>query len=178
MKSEILSWRQLTGRSLLAASLLLSVVLLGLTERNYAAFRETLRHIQFEIRLVEFQQIESQRALLRWHARASGPAPKVPSSLELLDWHLRSADGSVYLGFYTTSEIEVALAPGVEIPLEAVVEGNNFAKLRRLREESPGGAVPLRFDGAARVVFRAPRGKVSKIIPVVGVFTLGAMGER
>ncbi len=176
MKFEQRSWWQVAGIGLLAALLLLSLALLILTERNYGMFREALRTIQFEIRFTGIDQSESRKAHLRWQVTVTGPAPKVQSRLELLDWHLRSADQSVHLGFYTTSEIHVALASGTEIPLEAVVEGNNFDKLQRLRDESPNGTVQLLFDGHARVVFRAPRGEISKIIPVVGVFTL-AEGE-
>lgn len=174
MRSERGSWRQLAGISLLGASLLVSLVLLFMTERSYGAFRETLRNIQFEIRLISWEEIAPQRARLRWVATVTAPHLKTPSWLELLDWHLRSADGSVYLGFYTTSEIQVALTSGVTIPLEAVLEGPNFEKLQGLREQS--SQVALLFQGNARVMFRAPQGEVRKIIPVVGMFALGNPG--
>ncbi|MFN4217883.1 MAG: hypothetical protein ACK4HB_01135 [Candidatus Bipolaricaulia bacterium] len=175
MKSENRSWRQLAGISLLAVSLCISLVLLFLTERSYGAFRETLRNIQFEIRLTGVEQIGPQQVRLRWIATVTAPTLKVPSWLELLDWKLYSADESVYLGFYTTSEIQIALASGREIPLEAVVEGPNFEKLQRLREQS--SEVALLFQGTARVMFRAPQGEVRKKLPAVGIFTLPKEGD-
>jgi len=170
MKSEKRSWRRLAGVGLLAASLLASLTLLFLTERSYGAFRETLKNIQFEVRLVSWEQIAPQQVRLRWLATVAAPVLKVPTWLELVDWHLRSADESVYLGFYTTSEVQIALQPGAEIPLEAVVAGPNFEKLQGVREKS--SEVALLFQGTARVMFRAPRGEVRKKVPVVGSFTL------
>ena len=175
MKSENRSWRQIAGAGLLAALLILSVILLLLTERSYGAFRKTLQSIQFEIRLTDFQQIAPQQARFQWQATVTVPELKVPAWLELLDWKLYSADESVYLGFYTTSEIEIALTATTEIPLEAVIEGPNFEKLQNLLAES--GSVGLRFQGTARVLFRLPQGEVRKKIPAVGIFTLPKEGD-
>lgn len=170
MRSERSSWRQIAGVGLLAALLILSVILLVLTERSYAAFRRTLQSIQFEIRLTDFQQIASQQARLQWQAIVTIPELEVPAQLELLGWKLYSADGGTYLGSYTTSEIEITLTPTTEIPLEAVIEGPNFEKLQHLRAES--GIVELLFQGTARVLFQLPQGGVRKKIPAVGVFAL------
>lgn len=170
MRSEQRSWRQIAGVGLLAAVLVLSVVLLILTERSYGAFRETLQRIQFEIRLTDFQQIAPQQARFQWQALVTAPNLKVPAWLELLDWKLYSADGSVYLGFYTTSEIQVALTSTTEVPLEAVIEGPNLEKLQRLQAESQ--TVELLFQGIMRVLFRLPQGEVRKKIPAQGIFVL------
>lgn len=175
MRSEERSWRPLAGIGLLAITLVVSLVLLFLTERSYGAFRETLRNLRFEIGLISWEEIAPQRARLRWLATVTVPDLNVPSWLELLDWHLRSADERVYLGFYTTSEVQIALTSGVKIPLEAVIEGPNFEKLQSLRAES--SEVALLFQGTARVMFRAPRGEVRKKVPVMGLFTLGKEGE-
>ncbi len=170
MRSEQRSWRQIAGVGLLAISLVLSLVLLLLTERSYGAFREALQRIQFEIRLRDFQQIAPQQARFQWRALITMPELKVPAWLELLDWKLYSADGSVYLGFYTTSEVQIALTSATEVSLEAVIEGPNFEKLQHLQAASK--SVELLFQGTARVLFRLPQGEIRKKIPAVGTFTL------
>lgn len=168
MRSETRSWRQSAGIGLLAAIFVLSLVLLFLTERSYGAFRDTLKNIQFEIRLTSWEETAPQQARLRWQATVTIPDLKVPVQLELLDWHLRSADGRVHLGFYTTGEVQIALTKATSIPLEALLEGPNFEKLQRLRAESQ----TLLFDGMARVMFRLPQGEVRKKIPAASTFTL------
>lgn len=175
MKSEKRSWRQIAGALLLAALLTLSLVLLTLTERSYAAFRETLQRFQFEIRLTEFRTIGPQQARLHWQARLAVPELKIPAWLELLDWKLYSADGRVYLGFYTTSEVQIDLTAAMEIPLEAQIEGPNFEKLQQLLQ-AESETVALLFQGTARVLFRLPQGEVRKKIPTVGLFAIPTEG--
>lgn len=173
MRSEERSWRYVVGVSLLTVLSVVSLVLLALTEQSYTAFRETLQRIQFSIRLESFEQTAPQEARLKWVVTVTMPAPKIPMALELLDWHLYSADGSTYLGFYTSSEIQLALTSVTEVPLEAVVSGPNFEKLQRLQEKS---GTTLLFQGMARVMFQLPQKEERKKIPVVGVFMLPGEG--
>jgi hypothetical protein len=171
MRSEARPWQSRIGLSLLAAVALISGVSLGVAEYRYVAFRQTLQQIQFAVRLTDFALVEeNQHARLRWIVTVTMPTLQIPAFLELLDWHVRSADESTYLGYYTTGEIQVALTSMTEIPIEATIEGPNFEKLQRLLAESPQPT--LLFQGAARVMFQLPRAEERKKIPVVGVFTL------
>jgi predicted metal-dependent TIM-barrel fold hydrolase len=169
MRSEGRSWQEIVGVSLLGVLLIVSLALLFLTEQSYAAFKATLQGIQFAVQLTDVEQVAPQQAHLRWIITVTIPNPKIPASLELLDWHLRSVDGSMHLGYYTTGEIQVALASLTEVPAEALIEGPNFEKLQRIQEASERA---LLFQGMARLRFRLPRGEESKIIPVEGIFTL------
>jgi len=169
MRSERRSWLEIVGVSLLGVLLLISLVLLFLTEQSYAAFRQLLQGIQFTVELTDFEQVAPQQAHLRWIVTVTIPNLKTPASLELVDWHVRSADGSMHLGYYTTGEIQITLASVTKVPVEAVIEGPNFEELQQIREASEGA---LLFQGMARLRFRLPRGEEIKIIPVVGVFTL------
>jgi len=161
--------RWLAPVGLLVLVFVVSLVLLTWAERRYTEFLETLQGIQFSVELADFEQTAPQQARLRWVVTVTIPNPKTPASLELLDWRVRSADERTHLGYYTTGETQIALASVTEIPVEAVIEGPNFEKLQRLQEASE---TTLLFVGSARVVFQLPRGRESKIIPVVGVFTL------
>lgn len=174
MRSEERSWRYVVGVSLLAVLFVVSLVLLALTEQKYTAFREALQQIQFAIRLESFEQIAPQEARLRWVVTITTPVPKIPMVLELLDWHLYSADRGTYLGFYTSGEIQLALTSVTEVSVEAVISGPNFEKLQRLQQE-PG--TMLLFQGMARVMFQLPQKEERKKIPVVGVFMLPGEGE-
>jgi hypothetical protein len=161
--------RRLAPVGLLVLVLVVSGVLLAWAERRYAEFLETLQGIQFSVQLTDFEQISPQQARLRWVVTVTIPNPKTPASLELLDWHVRSANERTHLGYYTTGETQIALASVTQIPVEALIEGPNFEKLQRLLEASE---TALLFAGSARVVFQLPRGRESKIIPVEDVFTL------
>lgn len=174
MRSEERSWRYVVGVGLLAVLLVVSLVLLALSERSYTAFREALQGIQFAVRLTHFEQLSSQEARLRWIVTVTMPPLKIPALLELIDWHLYSGDGSTYLGFYTSGEMELALTPLTEVSLEAVVGGAHFEKLQRLQAEPE---TTLLFQGMARVMFRLSHKEERKKIPVVGVFTLPKEGE-
>lgn len=176
MRSEERSWRYVVGVGLLIVLSVVSLVLLALTERSYTAFREALQGIQFTVRLTLFEQIASQEARLQWTVTVTMPAQKIPASLELLDWHLYSADGSTYLGYYTSGDVQIALGPTTEVPLEATIRGPNLEKLQRLQEESPQETALL-FQGVALVMFQLPQREERKKFPVVGVFILPKEGE-
>ncbi len=179
MKSEQRSWRQTAGWGLLSLLLLISFISLYLTESSYGAFREALQQIQFEMRLTDYQEepAPKQQVRLHWVATVKMPPVKILAQLELLDWHLRSADGSVHLGFYTSKDIEIELPAGkeTEVPLEAVLTGSNVEELQQLRQDKK--AVGLLFQGTALVMFQLPQGQVRKKIPVVASFTLNPEGE-
>lgn len=179
MKSNQRRWRPLAAWGLLALLLLISLVLLYLTESSYGAFRAALQQIQFEIRLTDSQEVSPQEVRLQWVATVKMPSVKIPAQLELLDWHLRSSDGNVHLGFYTTRDIQIGLQAGgaTEIPLEAVLEGPNTEKLGQLREAAPNEAVPLLFDGKALITFQLPRGERSEKFDVISTFTLAGEEE-
>jgi len=170
MRSEKGSWRQIVGIGLLSLALIVSVALLVWAERRYTEFRETLQGIEFSVQLTDFE-ITPQQARLRWIVTVAMRAQKTPAWLELLEWHVYSADGETYLGLYSTGEIQIALAPNIEIPLEATLEGPNLEKLQRLLEKSPQ-EIALLFQGGTRVMFQLPRGQENKKIAVVGVSTL------
>ncbi len=158
-------------------TLIVSLALLYLTESSYGAFREALQQIQFSIRLTGYQEMAPQQARLQWMATVKMPPVKILAQLELLDWHLRSADGSVHLGYYTSKDIEIELPAGkeTEVPLEAVLTGSNVEELQQLRQDEE--AVRLLFQGIALVMFQLPQGQVRKKIPVMASFTLNAEGE-
>ena len=176
MRSKERSWRYPLGVGLLGVLLIASLVLLALTEQNYKAFREALQGIEFTARLTLFEQIAPQEARLRWTVTVTMPAHRIPASLELLDWHLYSADRSTYLGYYTSGDVQIALGPQTEVPLEATVRGPNFEKLQRLQDESPQETALL-FQGVALVMFQLPQREERKKFPVVSVFMLPKEGE-
>lgn len=160
---------------LLLVLLVLALVFLYLTERSYAAFREALQQIQLGLRLTSYQEEDSLRARARLHFTVTVKMPEVgmPAWLELIDWYLKSADGSVHLGFYTMGEKQLELVPGgtLEVSLEAVVEGYNFENLQKLIEAADG-PTQLLFQGMTRVMFRLPRDEVREKIPLTSVFEL------
>jgi len=176
MRSEERPWRYPLGVGLLIVLLIVALVLLVLTEQNYTAFREALQGIQFTVSLTHFEQLASQEARLQWTVTVTMPAQKIPASLELLDWHLYSADRSTYLGYYTSGDVQIALGPNTEIPLEAAIRGPNFEKLQRLQEESPQETALL-FQGVALVMFQLPQREERKKFPVASVFMLPKEGE-
>ncbi len=176
MRSKERSWRYPVGIGLLGILLIASLVLLTIAEQNYKAFREALQGIEFTVRLTLFEQSAPQEARLQWAVTVTMPAQKVPASLELLDWHLYSADGSTYLGYYTSGDVQIALGPQTEVPLEATMRGPNLEKLQRLQEESPQETALL-FQGVALVMFQLPQREERKKFPVVGVFILPKEGE-
>ncbi len=160
--------------------LMVSLALLYLTESSYGAFRQALQQIQFDIDLTDHSELPQQQVRLQWVVTVTMPTVKILAQLELLDWHLRSADGSVHLGFYTSKDIEIELPAGkeTEVPLEAVLTGSNVEELQQLRQTVPNEeAVMLLFQGTALVMFQLPQGQVRKKIPVMGSFTLNAEGE-
>ncbi len=171
MRSERRPWRSRIGLGLLAAVLVVSGVSLAWTEYHYIAFRQTLQQIRFAVRLTDFDSADDQHARFRWVVTVTMPSPKIPAFLELLDWHMYSADGSTYLGYYTTGEMQVALTSMTEIPIAATLEGPNFEKLQHLLAESLP-ETSLLFQGMARVMFQLPRAEERKKIPIMGLFTL------
>lgn len=171
MRSKERSWRYIFGAGLLAALLIVSLALLALTEQAYKAFRETLQGLQFTVRLTHFEQTAPQEARLQWTVTVTMPTQKIPASLELLDWHLYSADESTYLGYYTSGDVQIALTSTAEVPLAATISGLNFEKLQRLQQES-SQEIALLFQGKALVMFQLPQKEERKKIDVVGVFTL------
>lgn len=175
MRSEERSWRYPLGIGLLVVLLSASVVLLILAVLEYQAFREALQGIQFEIRFTSLEPVDSQGVRLHWIVTASMPVQKIPASVELLDWHLYSADQSTYLGYYTSGDVRIPLRSRTEIPLEALIQGPNLEKLQRLREES-SHEVALLFQGVALVMFELPKREERKKIPVVGVFVVPKEG--
>jgi hypothetical protein len=161
--------------------LMVSLALLYLTESSYGAFRQALQQIQFDIDLTGHSEFpQQQQVRLQWVVTVTMPSVKILAQLELLDWHLRSADGSVHLGFYTSKDIEIELPAGKEtaVPLEAVLTGSNVEELQQLRQTVPDEeAVMLLFQGTALVMFELPQGQVRKKIPVRGSFTLNLNAE-
>lgn len=156
-------------------SLVVSVILLALTEQSYQTFREALQGIQLTVHLTDVDQVAPQEARFRWTVTVTMATQKIAASLELLDWHIYSADQSVHLGYYTSGDIQIPLKSVTEIPLEAIIRGSHFEKLQRLQEAS--GETALLFQGVALVMFQLPKREERKKIPVVGVFTIPKEGE-
>lgn len=171
MKSDQRQWRPIAAWGLLSLLLLISLVSLYFTESSYGAFREALQQIQFEIRLTDYQ-LAPRQVRLQWVAIVKMPPVKIPAWLELLDWHLRGADGNVHLGFYTTRDVQIELVAGgiTEVPLEAVLEGSNVEELEQLR--APNEAVSLLFDGKALIMFQLPRGERREKFDVISTFMI------